>query len=126
MFTEAAWSDVIVAVDRAYSELVAYQERLEAQNKELDDLRRFMASVLSSVWDLLVVVDKAHLIERTGGPIERILGQGHPAKISMRVDDLVAPDARDRLKNVIDKVILARQAETLEIHVVTDYSPTPL
>lgn len=126
VFSEAAWSDVIVAVDRTYSELVAYQERLETQNRELDDLRRFMASVLSSVSDLLLVVDKQHMIERTGGSVEQILGKGHRARIKTLVDDLVTPEARDRLKKVIDQVILTRLPETLEIEIVTDAGPTPL
>lgn len=125
-FSDAAWSEVITAVDRTYSELVAYQERLEAQNQELDDLRRFMASVLSSVSDVLLVVDKEHRIERTGGSVEQILGKEHSANINTLVDDLVIASERDRLRSMIDQVILTREATTLEIDISTDSGPTPL
>ena len=73
-FDEQTWQDVVSAMDRAYSELVDYQELLERQNSELDEMRQFMASVLASVSDLLFVVDKSLLIERTGGAIQEILG----------------------------------------------------
>ena len=125
-FSEAAWGDVIEAVDRTYSELVAYQERLEAQNSELEDLRRFMTSVFSSVSDLLLVVDKDHKIERTGGAILRVLGENHPARIGALVDELVVDDARNRLRNVIDQVVLTREATTIEIDVATDQGAAPL
>ncbi|WP_299629177.1 ATP-binding protein [uncultured Tateyamaria sp.] len=125
-FSDAAWSDVISAVDRTYSELVAYQERLEAQNNELDDLRRFMASVLSSVSDVLLVVDRNHMIERTGGSVVQVLGEDHPARIGALVDDMVVPEQREKLRQVIDDVIMRRKATTLEIEVATDSGPTPL
>ena len=126
IFSEAAWGEVIQAVDRTYSELVAYQEQLEAQNGELDDLRRFMSSVLSSVSDLLLVVDKDHVIERTGGAIARVLGENHPAEIGKLVDDLVIDSERDRLRDIIDKVILTREAATIEIDISTDDGASPL
>jgi len=125
-FSDAAWSDVISAVDRTYSELVAYQEQLEAQNTELDELRRFMASVLSSVSDLLVVVDQQYVIERTGGAIDRVLGPKHLAHLGAMVDDLVVDEMREKLRCVIDQVIASQEAVTLEIDVMTDAGPTPL
>lgn len=125
-FSDAAWSDVISAVDRTYTELVAYQERLETQNDELNDLRRFMGSVLSSVSDVLLVVDKSHTIERIGGSVDRVLGNDHAAKVGSLVDDLVVPEQREKLRQVIDHVILTREATTLEIDIATDSGPTPL
>jgi len=66
-FSDATWGDIIQAVKGTYSEPVAYQELLEAQNQELEDLRCFMTSVLSSMSELRLVVDKDHQIVRAGG-----------------------------------------------------------
>ncbi len=56
--TDAAWSDVLIAVDRTYAELIEHQERLEAQNRELEALRQFLSSVITSVSDVLIVLDR--------------------------------------------------------------------
>lgn len=125
-FSEAAWGDVIQAVDRTYSELVAYQERLETQNAELDDLRRFMSSVFESVSDLLLVVDKEHRIERTGGPIDHVLGPVHSASIGACVDDLIVDESQRDLRQAIDRVILTQRATTIEIDIKTSKGSTPL
>ena len=61
--TDAAWMDVLQAVDRTYAELVDYQEQLERQNAETAMLRRFMESVLGSVSDALIVVDRQGRVE---------------------------------------------------------------
>ena len=125
-FVEEAWGDVIQAGDRTYSELVAYQEQLEAQNRELDDLRRFMNSVLTSVSDLLLVVDKDHVIEQTGGAIEQILGAGHAVEIGTPVVALVPEAARTRLRTVVDQVVRSRTATMIEIDIATDGGAAPL
>lgn len=125
-FSEETWSEVIQAMDRTYSELVAYQERLETQNRELDELRRFMNSVLSSVSDLLIVLDKDRIIERTGGAIADILGSDVSLQIGQRVDDLVTTDARQALLDVIDRVIRLREPAMIEVEFAASSGGAPL
>ncbi|MEC7761467.1 MAG: ATP-binding protein [Pseudomonadota bacterium] len=72
--TDTAWVDVLKAVDKTYSELVAYQEELEARNAELDAMRRFMASVFSSVSDIVLVVGRDLSIEEASGSVADLLG----------------------------------------------------
>lgn len=72
--TDTAWVDVLKAVDKTYSELVAYQEELEARNAELDAMRRFMASVFSSVSDVVLVVGRDLRIEEASGSVTDLLG----------------------------------------------------
>ena len=120
------WRDVVAAMDRTYSELVDYQERLESQNRELDEMRHFMASVLSSVSDLLIVVDKDRTIARTGGAIRKILGRDSAAAVGTQLDALLDPAADNSLLNAVDRVMLSRESATIEATFVTSDGPTPL
>jgi len=105
---------------------VEYQELLENQNRELDELRQFMASVLSSRSDVLIVVDKNRVIERTGGAIRQILGSEIRVDGETRLDDLLDPAARDALKPSIDQVIRGREPVTIEIDFATPDGPAAL
>lgn len=125
-FSDAAWGDVIQAVEGTYSELVAYQERLEEQNSELEDLRRFMASVLSSVSDLLLVVDKEHRTVRLGGAIDSVLGTDHNVALGAGLDSFVCQDSQEKLGQIIDQVILTQTSASIEINIETQDGPTPL
>ncbi|WP_386805142.1 sensor histidine kinase [Litorisediminicola beolgyonensis] len=124
--SEDTWRDVIAAMDRTYSELVDYQNLLERQNQELDEIRGFMASVLASVSDLLIVVDTARLIERTGGAIATILGTTSDPAPGSKLADLLEPHARDMLFAVLDQVIRDRQPRMVEVEFATADGPTPL
>ncbi|MEX0339474.1 MAG: sensor histidine kinase [Arenibacterium sp.] len=123
---EEVWRDVIAAVDKTYSELVDYQERLEAQNRELDDMRRFMASVLASVSDLLIVVDPAMRIERTGGAIKSILGLEQEPDAGASLASLLDVMPRSVLEHVITHVMRDQEPRVAEINFPTPEGPTPL
>lgn len=125
-FSEDTWRDVIAAMDRTYSELVDYQELLEKQNKELDELRQFMNSVLSSVSDLLIVVDKSRVIERTGGAIETILGTDVMAEAGTPLAALLEDVEQARLFEVIDQVMRDRNPRMIEVQFPSPSGPTPL
>ena len=125
-FSDAAWTDVLQAMDRTYSELVSYQEQLESQNAELDDLRRFMNSVLESVSDVLIVVDRAHVIERTGGSFAELFGGSNDAFIGTKVDDLATAVSQKTLLACVGDAIRTRDFATVEIEVVTPQGIAPL
>ncbi|MDJ0820988.1 MAG: ATP-binding protein [Paracoccaceae bacterium] len=125
-FSEDTWRDVIAAMDRTYSELVEYQELLEKQNTELDELRQFMNSVLSSVSDLLIVVDKNRNIERTGGAIRTILGPRAAAEAGLPLADLLETSEQGTLFEVIDQVMRDRDPRMVETQFATPDGPTPL
>lgn len=123
---EDAWKDVIAAMDRTYSELVEYQERLERQNRELDDLRQFMNSVLSSVSDMLLVVAKDGSIERTGGAVKTILGKDLALDAGTRLAELLEQPDQNPLPAAIEHVMLTREPTMLEADFSTWNGPTPL
>jgi len=123
---EETWRDVIAAMDRTYSELVEYQERLEAQNRELDDMRRFMASVLASVSDLLIVVDRFLRIEQTGGAIKTILGLKDEPEPGASLAVLLDVIPRSALEHTINDVVRDLQPRVVEINFQTPNGPAPL
>lgn len=125
-FSDAAWTDVLEAMDRTYSELVSYQEQLESQNTELDELRRFMNSVVESVSDVLIVVDRAHQIERTGGSFDEMFGGPKGAYLGAQVDSLATDASQQVLLGCVGDAIRTRDFATVEIEVVTDQGVAPL
>ncbi|MCV6596202.1 MAG: ATP-binding protein [Mangrovicoccus sp.] len=125
-FDEQTWREVVAAMDRTYSELVDYQEILEKQNRQIEDMRQFMASVLASVSDALIVIGKDRRIERAEGPIEKILGRSSEACLGQAVQELVAPGEEDALLEMIDQVMRDCEPRVLECQFSTPDGPAPL
>ena len=123
---EDAWRDVIAAMDRTYSELVDYQSLLEQRNQELDDIRGFMASVLASVSDLLIVVGPDRRIERTGGALTAILGASAEPEEGTPLSDLLAPGAGEVLFPVMGAAMRDRQPHVVEVDFMSPDGPAPL
>lgn len=123
---DQTWRDVVSAMDRTYAELVDYQELLEKQNLEIEEMRQFMASVLASVSDVLLVVGRDHRIERTGGPIEDVLGLSASASTGTPLIDLVEADQRDALLAVLQDAMRSRDPKVVEILFQTPSGSTPL
>ncbi len=125
-FSDEAWFDVVEAMEGTYKELVNYQEQLEAKNAELDELHVFLSSVFSSVSDIVLVVDKAHKIERSGGALERVLGRQNKAKPGLQLVELVQEADRERLTQFLDHVILSGSNTTTEIDFKTETASAPI
>ncbi len=75
-FSDDAWAEVLQAMDRTYADLVGYQERLELQNAELEEMRTFLTVILSSVSDVLIVVDRGGRIARISDSFALLAGPG--------------------------------------------------
>jgi two-component system sensor histidine kinase HupT/HoxJ len=60
---EQAWLEVIRRMDEVYRELLDYEATLEQQNEALAESQRFIFSVLTSMSDVLVVCNRAGIIE---------------------------------------------------------------
>ena len=75
-FSDDAWVEVLSAMDRTYADLVGYQEQLERQNAELQEMRTFLTAILSSVSDVLIVVDRNRRIARTSQSFVHLAGEG--------------------------------------------------
>jgi two-component system sensor histidine kinase HupT/HoxJ len=124
--SEAAWFDVLSAVDRTYAELVAHQERLEHQNRELDDLRQFLASVFLSVSDVLIVLDREGRVQEVNSSVTACTGLAAPALIGRPFPDLVRPPDRPALGALIARVIADRAPGTMEFALLTEAEDAPV
>lgn len=60
---EQAWLEVIQKMDEVYHELLDYEAALEKKNAELEESQQFISSVLTSISDVLVVCNRAGIIE---------------------------------------------------------------
>ncbi len=54
---ETAWIEVIKKMDEVYSDLIRYEVDLERKNAALEQTQQFIASVVASMSDILVVCD---------------------------------------------------------------------
>jgi two-component system sensor histidine kinase HupT/HoxJ len=125
-FNDAAWVEVLRAVDKTYTELVAYQEELEARNAELDALRRFMGSVFSSMSDVVLVVGRDGEVEEASGALEDILGTPGHFAVGRPLSELVSPQARAAVEAAIWDVIDTRAPGSIEADLTGPSGPTPL
>jgi two-component system sensor histidine kinase HupT/HoxJ len=118
-FSDAVWLDVLSAVDRTYADLVDYQERLESQNTELELLRSFLGSILSSVSDVLIVVDRAGRIEEMSASLPRQSGRSRADLLGGKVVDFFADADRPALTDAIARMSRDRTPVALEAALAT-------
>ena len=123
---DAAWVDVMQAVDRTYAELVDYQEQLEARNAELEALRTFLSSIMHSISDYLVVTDTAHCIadasrsfcKAVGLPVEKLIGQP--------IAGFLQGTSGGALMEAISKTMAQRADNTAEAELATTIGAEPV
>ena len=125
-FSSGAWRDVLRAVDRTYAELVAYQEQLEAKNAELDALRRFMASVLDSVSDVLVAVTPEGRIEHASRSRARQSGRAASALVGTALADLITAETRGSIQAAIGAALAGASPAPVEAALASPEGPAPL
>lgn len=121
-FSDSAWLDVLRAVDRTYAELVTHQERLEQQNTELESLRRSMASVLDSVSDVLIVVDRGGRIKETSAPLRTLRVDGAPLAGRL-LGEVVGEGSRTILEAALHEVMVSRRRLTVEADLAAPSGP---
>lgn len=112
---DQTWSDVLSAMDRTYAELVDYQEQLEARNAELTTLRNFLASIMVSITDYLVVTDREGHIADASGSFCAVPGLEVAALSGRSLRDFVAEEHRAALMRGIGDAIGLRQEVTLSV-----------
>lgn len=123
---DAVWLDVLEAVDRTYADLVEYQEKLEARNNELQALRRFLGSILASISDYLIVVERDGAISNASASfcdavgLDRALLDGHA------VAEFFDGTERDTLMAAINQVIQRREEATVEVALTTAKGRDPV
>ncbi|NBB96963.1 MAG: PAS domain-containing protein [Alphaproteobacteria bacterium] len=120
---DQAWADVIQAMDRTYAELVQHQERLEAQNAELESMRGFLESVFASVSDILLVVSRSGTVEQVSHSLADRLQQDAGALRGTRAAGLFCDMAG--LSAALEDCRSRRAPVTLELELAATPDPMP-
>jgi two-component system sensor histidine kinase HupT/HoxJ len=94
---EHVWIDVIQKMDEVYNDLIQYEVALEEKNAALEESQQFILSILTSMSDILVVCDRAGVIEDVNASLVKLTGL---ADAELRGSPLLALFADDasRLK----------------------------
>lgn len=72
--SESAWIEVIHKMDSVYADLVRYQVELEEKNSALELAQQSIASVLSSMTDVLIVCDTRGRIQQVNAALQHLTG----------------------------------------------------
>ena len=123
---DQAWSSVLQAMDRTYAELVDYQEELEARNAELTNLRHFLASIMTSISDFLIVADKGGRIEDASASFCHLLGLDASDLARWQLCDFFEGEECDRLIGTVGRVISMRREQSVSVDLKTPGGPDPV
>lgn len=125
-FSDDAWLDVLAAMDRTYADLVGYQERLERQNAELEEMRTFLTAILSSVSDVLIVADRTGRIERVSRSFAELTGQESAQTLGNALAEMFATEERAVVAAMLQTVRDRRRTSSFEANLVTAAGVEPL
>ncbi|MCP1198378.1 ATP-binding protein [Notoacmeibacter sp. MSK16QG-6] len=120
------WQEVLVAVDRTYAELIEYQERLEAQNNELNALRRFMSSVLASITDYLLVTDRSGAITESGQATCKVLGEDVSTLKSRNITEFFRASGDQDIGAALAQVINTRKELIMDAELIGEEMTEPV
>lgn len=90
---EDVWIDVIHKMDEVYNDLLQYEVALEEKNQALEDSQQFISSVLTSMSDLLIVTNRAGIVESVNQALASMLGVDAESLRKRTVFDLFADEA---------------------------------
>ncbi|MEW6513403.1 MAG: ATP-binding protein [Pseudomonadota bacterium] len=130
---EDVWIDVIHKMDEVYNDLLQYEVALEEKNQALEDSQQFISSVLTSMSDLLVVTNRAGIIESVNQALASMLGMDAESLKKRTVFDLFADEesrahatelfAEQRGTSFEDREMRLRAANGSEIPVSLNCTP---
>jgi two-component system sensor histidine kinase HupT/HoxJ len=123
---EAAWNDVLRAVDKTYAEMIAYQEQLETSNAKLRALREMLGSIMVSIGDYLVVTDKSGVILEASGSFCAGVGLEATAVPGRQFLDFLTDDGRAAVSRAVEQAQMDRAEIVLEADVASADGPEPV
>lgn len=89
---EHVWIDVIQKMDEVYHDLLEYEVALEDKNAALEESQQFITSVLMSMSDILVVCNRAGIIEDVNQSLLVLTGKTEAELKSRAIFDLLADE----------------------------------
>lgn len=101
---EAAWIEVIRKMDETYADLVRYQVELEEKNSSLEAAQQFIASVLSSMTDVLIVCDAQGRIQQVNKAMEVLVGATEASLKGRPFQVLLSGDCQPLAASLVEKI----------------------
>ncbi|MCB1389617.1 MAG: PAS domain-containing protein [Rhodobacteraceae bacterium] len=124
-FSDDAWLSVLAAYDRTYAELASHHALLERQNEELQTQRRFIASILGAVNDIMVVLGRDTRVEEASASFAAAVRRDPAALAGLRITDVFDAEGAARLDAALADLKLQRSAARFEANVMTPEGPAP-
>ncbi|APX23011.1 MAG: PAS domain-containing sensor histidine kinase [Rhodobacteraceae bacterium] len=123
--TDEAWQSVLRAVDQTYSELVAHQERLEDQNAELSAAKRLIESVMASVSDILIVIDRDGTVAEASASLRGLVGGEAGAVIGQPATGVFDTAGAELLAAALGRLRLHHAVTHFEASIPTETGAQP-
>ena len=101
---DAAWIEVIRKMDETYADLVRYQVELEEKNTALEQAQRFIASVLASMTDVLIVCDEQGRIQQVNKAMELLVGESERQLKGRPFQELLSEDCRPLAATLVERI----------------------
>ncbi|MCP5312169.1 MAG: PAS domain S-box protein [Chromatiaceae bacterium] len=101
---DAAWIEVIRKMDETYADLVRYQVELEEKNSSLEAAQQFIASVLSSMTDVLIVCDAKGNVLQVNKAMEALTGEAEATLKGRPFQTLFSSDCQPLAEHMVERI----------------------
>src|SRR5271166_2051161 len=105
---EHAWVEVIRKMDEVYRQLLDYEVALEENNAALQESQLFIASVLSSMSDVLIVCNPAGIVEELNPSLLKLTGR---SESELRGSSILGLFADGASREAIETLLAGNAAE---------------
>ncbi len=122
---ESMWMEVIRKMDEVYADLIGYETDLERKNAELEDARNFIAGVVASVSDVLLVCDEKAVIVQVNPAFQKLMGTPEADLVDRPLVECVASECRATVSAMFEPGPTSRD-ESLELRFATAAGPSDL
>ena len=101
---DAMWIEVIRKMDETYADLVRYQVELEEKNSALEEAQHFIASVLASMTDVLIVCDVQGRVQQVNPALETLTGLSESELLGKPFQSLLTADCLSLANSFAEKI----------------------
>ncbi len=116
--SESMWVEVIRKMDEVYADLIGYETDLERKNAELEEARNFIAGVVASISDVLLVCDEKGVIVQINPAFQTLMGTTEAELLDRPLVDCVAAESRAAVAEMFEPG-LANTDASLELRFAT-------
>jgi two-component system sensor histidine kinase HupT/HoxJ len=116
--SESMWVEVIHKMDEVYADLLGYEADLERKNAELEEARNFIAGVVASVSDVLLVCDGKGVILQINPAFQTMMELPERALLDWPLAECLTVECRAAVQAIFEPGPASR-GESLELRFAT-------